>query len=154
MKIYLIQHGQAQAKEAGPDRALTPKGKEDSAKTAAFLKNAGVKAEIIFHSTKTRARETAEIMAEAISENVAVCQKEGLAPNDPAGEIIPEVLSAKKDVAIVGHLPFLQKFASIILLGSDKYEIINFCKAGVVCLCEDDDGNWKVEFNIMPDLLQ
>ncbi|MDP8299148.1 MAG: histidine phosphatase family protein [Candidatus Tantalella remota] len=67
MRLYLVQHGKAMAKDQDPDRPLTVKGKEDSAKIAKFLNTAGISIDAIWHSTKTRAIETAQILAKELS---------------------------------------------------------------------------------------
>ena len=58
MKLYLVQHGAACAKEADPLRPLTEQGETDIARLAAFLKRAGVRASRVMHSGKLRAFET------------------------------------------------------------------------------------------------
>ena len=63
MKLFLVQHGEARAKDADPDRPLSEKGREDIKKTAEFLKKTGQKPDLIWHSSKTRAIQSAEIIS-------------------------------------------------------------------------------------------
>ena len=67
MRLYLVQHGEAVVKDGDPARPLTDRGRRDAGKTAEFLRIAGITVDIIWHSAKQRARETAEIFAEILS---------------------------------------------------------------------------------------
>jgi len=63
MRLYLVQHGKAKSKDEDPDRPLTDQGRNDIKKVAVFLaENAGLKVTSIYHSGKTRARQTAEVL--------------------------------------------------------------------------------------------
>lgn len=152
MKLYLVQHGEALSKEIDPDRLLTKKGREDSKKIAEFLKNI-ITVDVIWHSTKTRAAETALIFSEILSPTEGIEQKDGLTPNDPVKEILDDIHSAKKEIMIVSHLPFLQRLTSLILLNSEIYEIVWFKMGGVVALEQNEAGRWALAFTIIPELL-
>jgi len=154
MRLYLVQHGEAATKEVNPDRPLTEKGREDSARTAEFLKAAGINVDIIWHSTKTRAIETAEIFAQELSPKEGIKQKEGLAPNDPVDKALANLPSMERNIMIVGHLPFLGKLASLALINSESYEIVKFSMGGAVCLERDENKKWGLLFEIIPDLLK
>jgi phosphohistidine phosphatase len=154
MKLYLVQHGEAAAKEVNPDRPLTEKGRNDSSKTAAFLKSAGINVDAIWHSTKTRAIETAQIFEKELAPGEGAAQKEGLAPMDPPQEVFADVKNQSKDIMIVGHLPFLQKLASLALLGSESSRIVKFNMGGAICLERNEEGAWQLIFEVIPDLLK
>ncbi|MCK4463408.1 MAG: phosphohistidine phosphatase SixA, partial [Candidatus Omnitrophica bacterium] len=130
------------------------KGREDSAKTAEFLKKAGINIDIIWHSTKTRAIETAQIFAQKLLSKERTEHKEGLAPNDPVDKVFADIATLKKDIMIVGHLPFLQKIVSFALTDSELNEIVKFNMGGTVCLERDETGKWRLIFEITPDLLK
>lgn len=153
MKLYLVQHGEATSKDVNPERPLTEKGKADAQKTAAFLKKGGIHVKRIWHSTKTRAMETAGIFAKELSAE-RVEQKDGLTPNDPVDTVLSGIASAENDIMIVGHLPFLQKLASLSLTGSESNGVVRFNMAGCVCLERDESAKWMLVFAITPDLLQ
>ena len=78
MRIYLVQHGEAASKDVDPQRPLTQKGRQDVTKTANFLMASGAHIDMIWHSTKTRAIETAGIFAKALSPCKGTLEKEGL----------------------------------------------------------------------------
>jgi len=152
--LYLVQHGEAATKEVNPDRPLTEKGRVSSIKIAKFLKSAGISVDVIWHSSKTRAKETARIFAKELSPKIGIEQKEGLAPNDPVDKIFADIAPLKTDIMIVGHLPFLQKLASLTLINSASSEIIKFNMSGAVCLERDETGKWQLIFEIIPGLLK
>lgn len=155
MKLYLVQHGEAKPKQIDPNRSLTEKGKEDSIKIAEFLKRANMIPDVIWHSTKIRAMETAQLFSEKLSPKEGVVQKEGLSPNDPVKGVFHTILSLEKDVMIVGHLPFLQNIISFVLFGFEDCDIIaKIVQSGVICLEREEEGDWKIKFGIIPDLLK
>lgn len=153
MRLYLVQHGEAISKDVNPDRPLTEKGRADSQKTVVFLKKAGIAVNSIWHSTKTRAIETASIFARELSVE-RVEQKDGLAPNDPVDNVFSSIANIEDDTMVVGHLPFLQKLVSLSLTGLESNGIIRFSMAGCVCLEKDESSKWVLVFAITPDSLQ
>lgn len=154
MRLYLVQHGEAVSKEVDPERPLTEKGRQDVARTAGFLKASGIKLDLILHSTKTRAIETARILAEEVSPGDGTEQREDLAPNDPVDKLFNELTTENRDLMVVGHLPFLGKLASVALAGLESSEIVGFRQGGVVCLECREDGIWRLVFAVTPDLLK
>ncbi|MBN2310974.1 MAG: phosphohistidine phosphatase SixA [Candidatus Hydrogenedentes bacterium] len=160
MRLYLIQHGDAVGKEVDPERPLSGQGEQDVAQMAAFLERAGVRVNAIWHSGKTRARQTAEGLAGALApEGVAepssvVEPSSGLDPNDPVGGLSKDLRGRSDDLAIVGHLPHLSRLASRLLTGDEGAEVVAFQKGGVVCLERDIGQAWHVVWMVVPGLLQ
>jgi len=66
MKLYLMQHGKALSKEEDPERSLSPEGRSETTRMGDVLKEKGTPVDVIWHSGKARAAETAEIIAAAI----------------------------------------------------------------------------------------
>lgn len=155
MKLYLVRHGEAVSEDIDPTRPLSEKGKADTLKVAGFLRAAGIqKVGSIWHSTKARAIQTARIFAETMAHKECLVEKEGLAPNDPPDKL-PEELSAQEtDLMIVGHLPFLQKLISLLLVGSESHKVVSFHQGGVVCLECKGDGKWWLLWAIAPELIK
>ena len=143
MNLYLIQHGEATDEKSDPARPLTQKGKEDIKKTAEFMKKAGLKIDELWHSTKLRARQTAEIVTQALKLKGSI-EKGFLNPNDPVSSVADLINLSDKNLTIVGHLPFLAKLASVLVTGVDYKEVVEFKPGGVVCLQKLDAG-WSVD---------
>ena len=148
MRLYLVQHGEAKSKDEDPERHLTEKGVRDVEKTAAFLKPLGLSAGGVWHSGKARARQTAEALAQG-----GAVERPGLAPNDPVEPVKEELARAEADVMIVGHLPFLGKLASLLVVGSESAGVVAFRNAGVVCLERGEGGAWWTTWALIPEIL-
>lgn len=161
MRLYLVQHGEATSKEVDPNRPLTEKGKEDVSRMADFLKKGGVRVSATWHSEKLRAIQTAQILGEAVSTEIV--KQEGLAPNDPVDRWLEELNTMMKDVMMVGHLPFLEKLASLLLVGNESSQLIAFRPGGVVCLEREEGlrprggsapaGKWSLVWMVSPELV-
>lgn len=151
MKLYLVRHGEAVQAETDRDRALTERGRERAAKTAAFLQDNDITVEIIYHSGKTRALETARIIAAAINPLRGLEESSGLGPNDPLNPWVEKSFRLKYDTMIVGHLPYLSKLASRLLTGSEDRDIFKIYDASVICL--ENSGGWSALWFVTPDII-
>jgi phosphohistidine phosphatase len=149
--VCLVQHGEAVSEEIDPRRPLSERGRTEAEKVASFLAKAGIKVSRILHSTKLRAKETAEIMAKHLGAKVE--EVEGLEPKADPRPWAEKLKDVKEDVMIVGHLPHLSKLASLLLVGRDDVEIIRFRYAGVYCLERGEDGSWRILWAIRPDII-
>ena len=148
MRLYLIQHGKYMPEEEAPGKPLSQEGREETEKIANFLKSRDITPDIILHSKKRRAIETAQILSQFL--NVEAKERDDLNPTDPVEKFPAEILRTGKDIMIVGHLPFLQKLVSLLLTGKDDNEIISFIYSGLVCL--GFEKSWQVKWFITPDL--
>ena len=154
MNIYLVQHGNPVPKEKDPDRPLSDKGKEDVEKAADFLKKAGIEVNEIFHSGKTRARQTAEIMISRLNPGKEPLVKEGISPLDDVKFMAEEIKQSQNDFMIVGHLPYLAKLASFLTTGSDANSVVGFQQGGVVCLMPvEDKTTWAIAWMLVPEIV-
>lgn len=153
MRLYLVQHGEFEAKEVNPERPLTEKGISDVNKIAAFLKETNFKIDTIFHSGERRAQETAKIIVDVVNPQCNIARRDGLSPNDLIEPIVKEIAERKEDLMIVGHLPFLAKLASRLLIGQEEKATVKFCQGGVVCLEKIKGDSWQISWFIIPQLL-
>ena len=153
MRLYLVQHGEAKSKQIDSERHLTEKGMRDVEKMAAFLKPLGLRMKAIWHSGKTRAAQTADILGSALVATQGIVQREGLAPNDPIGSVRETLRTATEDLMIVGHLPFLGRLASALIAGSEEADVIAFQNGGVVCIERCEDGAYRLRWMVTPKLL-
>lgn len=143
MELYLIRHGEAVAENVDPARPLTEQGKIDVVRTAAQMKDTGVAIDEIWYSSKLRAKQTAEIVAQTLGIKNVV-EKQGLKPNDPVNPVAKLIEQSEKNIAVAGHLPFLPKLADLLVGGSEGDEIVNMKTATVVIL-EQTDFGWAVK---------
>ena len=153
MELYLIQHGEAKSDVEDPERPLTAKGAENIKKTARFFKQLSKEIDLIWHSGKKRAEQTAAILAETLGTGIHMEICAGLAPNDDISIIKEKIETAGQDsIALVGHLPHLSRLASELLTGNREMAIIRFKNAGIVCL-SGEIHDWELEWIITPDII-
>ena len=152
--MYLVQHGEAEPREIDPKRPLSSKGREDVRKLANFIKPLKLTVYAIWHSNKKRAIQTAEILSEVINSEKRRIECEGLAPNDDVKILAKELESAKKDIMIVGHLPFLSKLTSQLLVGDEQAGYIEFTQGDILCLVHSEETAWQICWIITPNLLK
>jgi phosphohistidine phosphatase len=154
MRVYLMQHGKPVPKEEDPDRPLSDQGRGDVARVAENLRKSGVKVQEAFHSGKTRARQTAQIMVSQLNPGLEVTERAGLSPMDDVKEIGTEIKGAEKDLLIAGHLPHLGKLASLLVAGDEGVPVVRFQQGGVVCLEKDEEGGWSVAWMVVPEIIR
>ena len=65
MHVYLVQHGKAKSAEEDPNRGLSDEGRNEVQRVAEFLSELRITVSLIQHSGKTRAEETAHLLARA-----------------------------------------------------------------------------------------
>ncbi|OIO68955.1 MAG: phosphohistidine phosphatase SixA [Zetaproteobacteria bacterium CG1_02_53_45] len=151
MRIYLVQHGLAKNESEDAARPLSAQGREDVTRTAGFLslfeKPRPAK---VMHSGKLRARQTAEMFAEAWG-GLPVEKTIDLAPNDDPSIWSAHLASMSGDVMLVGHLPHLQRLAGLLICGDPQREPVHFRNGGVVCLGKYESG-WSILWQINPTL--
>lgn len=155
MFLYLVQHADSLARETDPEQPLSEKGGEDIKRVAGRLAASGVRPVQIFHSVKKRARQSAEILAEALKPVQGVSEQEGLAPMDPPELWAGHIRHEKRETMIVGHLPHLEKLASLLLAEDPEKRIIAFQRGSVLCLGRDREnasGPWSVFWMLVPGM--
>jgi phosphohistidine phosphatase len=153
MRLYLVQHGEAKREEEDPARPLSAKGLQDITRVASYLSKLDVRLDAIVHSTKLRARQTAEVLYEYLKPMKGLSGKDGLAPLDDPAIWRERVTNSAENMFLVGHLPHLGRLSSLLLCGDPERSIIAFRMAGVVCLERDDNGTWSLQWMITPDIV-
>ena len=153
MKIYLMQHGQAKSAEEDPERDLTLEGIENTRMIANFFKDIRHDIGRIYHSPKARARSTAEIFLAALDYEGEVVEYENMKPKDEVEPLISDILNFEgEEVAVIGHLPYLQKFLSMMLGLKKDSEVLKFHNSGISCISRTN-GSWHLEWVVIPEIL-
>jgi phosphohistidine phosphatase len=153
MLIYLIQHAEAAKEEEDPRRDLTRKGRLDIEEVAHLLKRLQVQVRQIFHSGKTRAQSTAEVLASHLRPAAGVSAAPGLAPLDDPAIWSDRIAKLDEDILLVGHLPHLARLAAILLTGEKDKEVINFQMGGAVRLRRMSAAQWAVDWMVVPEII-
>ena len=153
MKLYLMQHGDALSEQVNPDRPLSKRGLEDVRRLAEFVWNHGILVKHVYHSGKTRARETAEIVGARIASGVKIEATAGLNPNDSVEPWAKQISNQQEDLLLVGHMPFMGRMAAYLLSGNSSSQFVAFEPGSMLCLERDESGRWAIAWILRPDLL-
>jgi phosphohistidine phosphatase len=141
VRLILIRHAIAEDREAfaesgAPDaeRPLTPRGRRRMARNARGLRALVPTLELIATSPLRRARETAEIVAEAYG-GVTVVEAAMLAPGGSRDACRRWLERHRTDgaIAAIGHEPHLGHTLSWLVTG-DSTPIVTFKKGGACCV--------------------
>jgi phosphohistidine phosphatase len=140
IELYLIRHGIAA--ERGPNfpddakRPLVQKGVTRLRQSAGGLAALDVAFDVVLTSPLTRARQTAEIMAEALPGKPAVHVLESLAPGGTFAAFVEELgkYAKRSRIACVGHEPDLGQRAARLVGARRPLEF----KKGAICRIDLD----------------
>ena len=141
MALYLMQHGQATTEAENAASPLTEAGRAAVERVAARAKAADVRIDRCVHSGRLRAEQTAEVLVGALgSESIEF--RDGLAPNDPVAPVADWLRDAAESssIALVGHLPFLDRLASLLITDDENTHVVEFRMGGLVKLVPKSEG--------------
>ncbi len=153
MFVYLVQHAEAKSEQEDPSRSLSEKGMQNIKKVASYASQYNLKVHMIFHSTKLRAKQTAEVLSEHLKSANGISEVDGLAPLDDPAIWAQRLKDIPEDVILVGHLPHLDKLASLLLCGEKEKNVISFKMAGIVCLQRTDTESYSLQWMVTPEVV-
>jgi phosphohistidine phosphatase len=153
MRVYLVQHGEAHAEAVSPERELTPRGRSDVERIAALLADSGVRVAKVCHSGKTRARQTADLLAARLAPGVTSEALAGINPNDPVEPMAERLRGWGEDALVAGHQPFLGKLVALLIAGRSEPPVVAYQPGSVVCLERDAEGRWILVWMVRPELV-
>ena len=149
--LYLVRHGQARTQGDDADRTLTDQGQDEIEMIARWAAGSGVEPAQIRHSGKRRAEQTATILQDRLSADEGVVVGVGLSPNDDVRLVAETLESEQRTLMLVGHLPFLSRLISLLLLNDADRELIDFPTGAMACLLRKDE-NWRLAWLVTPEL--
>jgi|SRR5208283_1869916 len=153
MFLYLVRHGEAKTELEDPARPLSEKGYQDVKKIGSYAARLNIEVDSIFCSNKLRAMQTAEVLSKTMGLSTSISQTEGLAPLDDPTILAERLKDSANDIMLVGHLPHLQKLASLLLCGSGDKALISLSAPAIVCLEMDNSGMWLIRWLLTPEVL-
>ena len=138
MLLLLIRHANADDRdpERWPDdrdRPLTDKGRKTQGKVSRWLGQQGLMPTKVLTSPWARAAETAKILADELSLPAPIpitaltTEPDLVRLADDVGEPGSDAI-----VALVGHSPWMEELAALLLVGSGAELRIDFPKSGVM----------------------
>ena len=150
MAIYIVQHGRCVTKEVDPDRPLLSEGRTEVERIAGVAAGYGICPSVIYHSGKTRARETASIYGKALGAGVS--EMAGMNPMDDVERFAARV-DSQSQAMFVGHLPFLERLVAFLITGNLDIPVFKLQNGGVLCMDKDSDtGRWSIRWGLMPNV--
>jgi phosphohistidine phosphatase len=151
-RLYLVRHGEAKPKDEDPLRGLTVAGETTVHKVAQWAAAVGIQVDEIRHSGKLRAEQTASLLAAALTTSGHPLATHGLDPADDVRPVADLLDGEDRTVMLVGHLPFLGRLVSQLVVGDPDQAIVAFDAAALVRLSKFD-SQWVVEYVVQPELL-
>lgn len=123
-RLLLLRHGKSDWSAGDrPDlqRPLAPRGREAAKRVGVYITKHGLTPEFVICSTAARARDTYELVAEALTNEPKVAYDKTIYESGPN-----ELLAALKKVdtnihtlLIVGHNPSMTEFAHLLIAAGD-----------------------------------
>ncbi len=144
MRLYLVQHGDALTKDVDPERSLSDQGRADITRLETWLVTNDVAVSRICHSGKTRARQTAEMLASVLETGGKIRPGEGLGPNDPPEVFLERAQNVDEDSLIASHLPFVARVVSQAVTGSPDQQLVEFRPGSIAVAERDKNGAWHL----------
>jgi phosphohistidine phosphatase len=162
MLLLLVRHAHAGDRDPAqwPDdsqRPLTDKGRKTHAKVSRALRNLELAPELVLTSPWLRALQTAEIMREVLLLPQPVVPFPPLADDPDLSRIAAEVGSRgdRAVVALVGHSPWMEELAGLLLADTERGVRMDFPKSGVLALKAERlaPGSATLWFFLRPKML-
>jgi len=137
--LLLVHHGDAVGPEIDARRPLSAVGLAGVDRVAALAAARGVRPQVVWHSGKLRAKQTAEAMWRACNALADFSASPDLQPEDPPSRIRDRLRGETRDVLIAGHFHHLPRLLTLLLNAP-----ATFPQHGVVALESDDQGEtWQ-----------
>ncbi len=153
INLYLVQHAEPKPEEEDPDRPLSEKGWTDIRKVAELVAD-NIQVTSIKHSGKTRAKETAEALAEYLMPSEGVEEVKDIKPMADPSIWAGRLENISESTMLVGHLPYMSSLSALLLCGDAEKKVIDFQMGGIVCLQRDEEGNWVMGWMVTPQMLK
>ena len=139
MLLLLNRHANAGQRDPSqwPDdslRPLTDKGRKVQRDVSRFLRKRDLAPTVVLTSPLLRAQQTAQILVETARVPTPPIICEALADSPDLSRLTDDVGDQPRNavVALVGHSPWMEELASILLGGSNADLRIDFPKSGVM----------------------
>jgi phosphohistidine phosphatase len=148
MHLYLVHHGVAVSADEDARRPLSPVGLAGVARVAAKAAGLGAKPDVVWHSGKLRAKQTAQEFWRACNALAEFSVSRDLQPDDPPQWIRDRLRGETRDIAIAGHFPHLPRLLALLTTGGEAG--VDFPVNGMVALFSDDAGEtyreiWRID---------
>ncbi len=131
-------------------RPLSDRGRADVARLAEDARARGVMPDVIWHSSKLRARQTAEAFWRACNPFATFGATRGLLPEDPPSWMRDQLAGDQRSILVVGHMPHLPALLRLLCGDAADPPAFDFPLHGCVALEPDGVLVWKELWRIKP----
>jgi phosphohistidine phosphatase len=145
--LYLVHHGDAVGPDDDPMRPLSSRGRMQVEALAKVSAEQGAKPDVVWHSGKLRARQTAEAFWRHCNALAIFAATHGLQPTDPPTWIIDAIAGETRDIMLVGHFPHLPRLLGVLLSHQPDAAPEPFPLHGIVALDREEDI-WKERWRL------
>jgi phosphohistidine phosphatase len=139
MLLLLVRHANAGDRDPAQwpddrDRPLTEKGRKVQGEVSRVLRKRDLAPTLVLTSPWLRARQTADILVEVARVTSPPVPCEPLADDPDLVELQNHVGEQPSEaiVAMVGHSPWMEELAAILVAGSSNAISLDFPKSGVI----------------------
>ena len=145
MFVYLVHHSQAVNPGVDPQRQLSRQGRDQTDTLSGRAAARGVHPDVIWHSGKLRARQTADAYWRACNPLAEFSATRWMQPDDPLR--LADLLAVEtRDVMLVGHMPHLDRLLCRLIETAPQAG--SFPLNGVVAVERTETGwaeRWRLE---------
>jgi phosphohistidine phosphatase len=143
MLLHLVHHGEAVDPATDLRRRLSDAGVAQAEGVAAALAARGARPDVVWHSGKLRAKQTAEICWKACNALATLEATRDVQPDDNPMWLRDRLRFEPREVLLAGHFPHLPRLLAALLGGADG-DAVAFPLHGAVTLQSDDEGDsWR-----------
>ena len=145
MLVFLAHHGETVGSHVDPRRPLSDFGRTQVDSLANRAAARAVRPEVIWHSGKLRARQTAEAYWRACNPLAEFSATRWMQPDDPP--VIADQLGVEtRDVLLVGHMPHLERLFRRLIGEMPSVEC--FPQNGLVAI-ERTETDWEERWRLV-----
>jgi phosphohistidine phosphatase len=146
MFVYLAHHGHAVGPEVDTQRPLSSRGRDQVQSLSRLAAERAVRPEVVWHSGKLRARQTAEAYWSACNPLADFSASRWMQPGDPPR--LADLLEVEsRDVLLAGHMPHLDRLRRRLVGDSDAGA--PFPMNGLVAVERTQEG-WRERWRLAP----
>ena len=147
--LFLVHHGDAVGPDVNPMRPLSDRGRVQVDMLAQKAAERAAKPDIIWHSGKLRARQTAEAYWKHCNPLAAFSATRGLQPTDPTNWIADAIAGDTRHILLAGHFPHMPRLLARLITGDPDAGPVEFPLNGIVAI-EEVDGKWIERWRLKP----
>jgi phosphohistidine phosphatase len=145
--VVLVHHGEAVSPAVDPSRPLSGRGLGEVTRLAERAAAHGVKPDVVWHSGKLRARQTAEAFWRICNPLATFSATRNLQPDDPPAWMRDQLIGETRTLVVVGHMPHMPRLLRLLVTGDADAPDVQFPQHGCVAL-EPDGERWKEVWRI------